>query len=156
MEVVSFTPRPVYPQGKGPWYPLDRGLAGSWVNYTIMNIYKKPITKSNSQIYDCICYKISLFWWNFQQETSIVQYCILLLVGYKCKECLQFTENGRVCFEHVIVHWTFLIGPSCISLCSAANFVMFISLLNCAICILVEFHTFILNVLFSSSWVMGW
>jgi len=26
--VVSFTPRPLCPQGKSPWYPLDRRLAG--------------------------------------------------------------------------------------------------------------------------------
>jgi hypothetical protein len=26
--VVSFTPRPLYPQGKSPWYPLDRRLDG--------------------------------------------------------------------------------------------------------------------------------
>jgi hypothetical protein len=26
--VVSFTPRPLYPQGKSPWYPLDRRLGG--------------------------------------------------------------------------------------------------------------------------------
>jgi hypothetical protein len=26
--VVRFTPRPLYPQGKSPWYPLDRGLGG--------------------------------------------------------------------------------------------------------------------------------
>jgi hypothetical protein len=25
--VVSFTPRPLYPQGESPWYPLDRRLA---------------------------------------------------------------------------------------------------------------------------------
>jgi hypothetical protein len=25
---VSFTPRPLYPQGKSPWYPLDRRLGG--------------------------------------------------------------------------------------------------------------------------------
>jgi hypothetical protein len=24
--VVSFTPRPLYPQGKSPWYPLDKRL----------------------------------------------------------------------------------------------------------------------------------
>jgi hypothetical protein len=23
---MSFTPRPLYPQGKSPWYPLDRRL----------------------------------------------------------------------------------------------------------------------------------
>jgi hypothetical protein len=26
--VVSFTPRPLQPQGKSPWYPLDRKLGG--------------------------------------------------------------------------------------------------------------------------------
>jgi hypothetical protein len=26
--VVSFTPWPIYPQGKKPWYPLDRRLGG--------------------------------------------------------------------------------------------------------------------------------
>jgi hypothetical protein len=24
--VISFTPRPLYPQGKSPWYPFDRRL----------------------------------------------------------------------------------------------------------------------------------
>jgi hypothetical protein len=26
--MVSFTPRPLYPQGKSPWYPLDKRLGG--------------------------------------------------------------------------------------------------------------------------------
>jgi hypothetical protein len=26
--VVSFTPQPLYPRGKSPWYPLDRRLVG--------------------------------------------------------------------------------------------------------------------------------
>jgi hypothetical protein len=26
--MVSFTPQPLYPQGKSPWYPLDRRLDG--------------------------------------------------------------------------------------------------------------------------------
>jgi hypothetical protein len=26
--VVRFTPRPLYAQGKSPWYPLDRRLTG--------------------------------------------------------------------------------------------------------------------------------
>jgi hypothetical protein len=26
--VVNFTPRPLYPQGRSPWYPLDRRLGG--------------------------------------------------------------------------------------------------------------------------------
>jgi hypothetical protein len=27
--VVGFTPRPLYLQGKSPWYPLDRRLVGA-------------------------------------------------------------------------------------------------------------------------------
>jgi len=27
--MVSFTPRPLYPEGKRPWYPLDRRLGES-------------------------------------------------------------------------------------------------------------------------------
>jgi hypothetical protein len=30
--VVSFTPRPLYPWGKIPWYPLDRKLGGEEEN----------------------------------------------------------------------------------------------------------------------------
>jgi hypothetical protein len=26
--VISLTPRPLYPEGKSPWYPLDRRLGG--------------------------------------------------------------------------------------------------------------------------------
>jgi hypothetical protein len=31
--VVSFTPRQLYPQGKGSWYPLDRRLSGPQSRY---------------------------------------------------------------------------------------------------------------------------
>jgi hypothetical protein len=33
--VVSFTPRPLYPQGKRPWYPLDGRLGGPQNQCTI-------------------------------------------------------------------------------------------------------------------------
>jgi hypothetical protein len=26
--LVSFTPQPLYPQGKSPWYPVDKRLGG--------------------------------------------------------------------------------------------------------------------------------
>jgi len=31
--VVSFTPLPLYSQGKSPWYPLDRRLSGPQSRY---------------------------------------------------------------------------------------------------------------------------
>jgi hypothetical protein len=41
MEVsISFTPRPLYPQGKSPWYPLDRRLGGPQSHNRTSFIYK--------------------------------------------------------------------------------------------------------------------
>jgi len=41
--VVSFTPRPIYPQGNIPWYSLDRRLGGAYSRsiyiYTHTHIY---------------------------------------------------------------------------------------------------------------------
>jgi hypothetical protein len=39
--VVNFMPQPLYPQGKSPWYPLDRRLCGpqshtKYLNFTVM------------------------------------------------------------------------------------------------------------------------
>jgi hypothetical protein len=36
MGVVSFMPQPLYPQGKSPWYPMDRRLGGphSWSGHS--------------------------------------------------------------------------------------------------------------------------
>jgi hypothetical protein len=41
--VVSFTPRPLYPQGKSPWYPLDRRLGGpqNWSDEGLNFVYVK-------------------------------------------------------------------------------------------------------------------
>jgi hypothetical protein len=41
--VVSFTPRPLYPQGKSPLYPLDRRLGGS------QGLYGRGVEEKNSQ-----------------------------------------------------------------------------------------------------------
>jgi hypothetical protein len=41
--VVSFTPRSLYPQGKTPWYPLDRRLGG------IQSRYGRGAEEKNSQ-----------------------------------------------------------------------------------------------------------
>jgi hypothetical protein len=44
MWVVSFTPRPLYPHGKSPWYPLDRRLGGP------QNQSRRGFEEKNSQI----------------------------------------------------------------------------------------------------------
>jgi hypothetical protein len=43
--MVSFTPRPLYSQGKRPRYPLDRKLGGP---ITVLNaVVKSPCRESN-------------------------------------------------------------------------------------------------------------
>jgi hypothetical protein len=58
--VVSFTPWPLYPQGKSPWYPLDRRLGGpqrrSWhsseeKNSQLLPGLEPPIFQSIAQRY---------------------------------------------------------------------------------------------------------
>jgi len=41
--VVSFTPRPLYPQGKSPWYPLDRRLDGPQSRAVLDAVVKRKI-----------------------------------------------------------------------------------------------------------------
>jgi hypothetical protein len=40
--VVSFTPRPLYSQGKNPWYPLDGRLGGPQSRCGRGGVKKKP------------------------------------------------------------------------------------------------------------------
>jgi hypothetical protein len=64
--VVSFTPRPLYPQGKSPWYPLDRKLSGPQrhsgrgeeKNYFLM--YKPQIHIINHNFYVLVEYLVTL------------------------------------------------------------------------------------------------
>jgi hypothetical protein len=59
-QVVSFTPWPLYPQRKSPWYPLDRRLGGphSWsghggegINSYPLSGPEPPITQPTAQHY---------------------------------------------------------------------------------------------------------
>jgi hypothetical protein len=58
--VVSFTPWPLYSQGKSPWYPLDRrlggpqsqsGCSGEEKNFQPLLELKTPITQPIAQHY---------------------------------------------------------------------------------------------------------
>jgi hypothetical protein len=59
--VISFTIRPLYPQGKGPWYLLDRSLGGTYrrsgrggeeKNLQPLPGLEPPIIQSVAQRYD--------------------------------------------------------------------------------------------------------
>jgi len=58
MGVASFTPRPIYPQGKSPWYPPDRrvggpqrrsGRGGEEINSQPLSGLEPPIIKPVAQ-----------------------------------------------------------------------------------------------------------
>jgi hypothetical protein len=44
--VVSFTPRPLYPQGKNPWHPLDRRLGGPQGRYRLKLAFSTCVENS--------------------------------------------------------------------------------------------------------------
>jgi hypothetical protein len=50
--VISFTPRPLYPQGKSPWYPLRRNWVGprTGLNAVVRRIISSPYRDSNPPI----------------------------------------------------------------------------------------------------------
>jgi hypothetical protein len=65
--VVSFTPQPLYPQGKNPWYPLYRRLGG---------LQSRSISKIfQTDIYFMYCAKFlwdePLFWVNVLSSISV-------------------------------------------------------------------------------------
>jgi hypothetical protein len=93
--VVSFTPRPLYPQGRSPWYPLDRRLGGPQSRsgrggVVVAVTYKKKLVKRNhpenckSQRYRGLRrtlgsrYRIPLETWTFTCYRSILR-CFLML-----------------------------------------------------------------------------
>jgi hypothetical protein len=64
--VVSFTPRPLYPQGKSPWYPPDRRLGGPqrWFGHDSEEKNSQPLPGLESLIIQPItqCYTTDLSW----------------------------------------------------------------------------------------------
>jgi hypothetical protein len=74
MGVVSFTPQPLYCQGKSPWYPLDRRLGGPQSGSGRSGEVKNKITidwyPQNVDIY----IQSNLFWVSTSRCISIVQF----------------------------------------------------------------------------------
>jgi hypothetical protein len=51
--MVSFTPRPLYPQGKSPWYPLGRTLGRPQsLSDAYIILFRKPEWKRKPQDLD--------------------------------------------------------------------------------------------------------
>jgi hypothetical protein len=48
--VVSFKPRPLYPRGKSPWYPLDRRLGEPQNHYTLKKVLMYDTHVKNKKI----------------------------------------------------------------------------------------------------------
>jgi hypothetical protein len=80
--VVSFTPRPLYPKGKSPWYPLDRrlggpqsrsGRGGGENNSQPLSEFEPPIIQPVSQVYATELSRLSLFFCRRKKELCSVE-----------------------------------------------------------------------------------
>jgi hypothetical protein len=77
--VTNFTFRPLYPQGKSLWYPLDRrlggpqrrsGCGGEEKNSQSLSGLESPIIQSIAQSYTTELPRLSSKKYNFYQETA--------------------------------------------------------------------------------------
>jgi hypothetical protein len=93
--VVSFTPRPLYPQGKSPWYSLDRRLGGPH------NRSGRGGEEKNSQpppgIEPQIVQPVAQRYTNWAITALVC--CVLLLIN--CKASFLEIHVG-----HVVVLWS--------------------------------------------------
>jgi hypothetical protein len=98
--VVSFTHQPLYPQGKSPWYSLDRRLGEpqSWSGYDgveknsqTLSGLKPPIIQPVAQ-----CYTTGLAWLLFITSLLILIPCELLdrkvQLEIQCCICHKFAS----------------------------------------------------------------
>jgi len=47
--VVSFKPRPLYPEGQSPWYPLNRRLGGPKSRFERGGEEKKAVERNKAE-----------------------------------------------------------------------------------------------------------
>jgi hypothetical protein len=60
--VVSFMPRPLYPQGKNPWYPLDRRLGA----ISILEVCKRGDIFDDKESKSAIMKFPQIVWFSYQ------------------------------------------------------------------------------------------
>jgi hypothetical protein len=87
--VVHFTPWPLYPQGKSPWYPLDRRLGGpqSWSGHGGEEKNFQPLPGLESLIIQLIvqCYTTELSWLLLSKiHWTIMSVLISVKIDYGC------------------------------------------------------------------------
>jgi hypothetical protein len=94
--VVSFTLRPLYPQVKNPWFPLDRRLGGSQSRFGRRGVNSWPYRDSNldpsvfqlvrSHYVDCAVPALCLKW--YRNLFILNKACVFVLFSYWIKKSL--------------------------------------------------------------------
>jgi hypothetical protein len=89
--VVIFTTRPLYPQGKSPWYPLDRRLGGpqSLSGRGGENKNSKPLPGIETPIFQPVAQRYTTelprLWWRLKCK------CKKKILQIKCKTATIFS-----------------------------------------------------------------
>jgi hypothetical protein len=95
--VVSFMSWPLYPQGKSPWYPLDRRLGGlqSWSGHSGEEKNSQPLPRLKPPIIQAVgqCYTTELSW-------LMCHLCITVLCG-TCDTVFSFLLLA--CVHYVVL-----------------------------------------------------
>jgi hypothetical protein len=73
--VVSFTPRPLYPQGKSPCYPFDRRLGGPRAVLDALMKRKIPSPHRESNPRTPIVQSVAQRYYRTIQNTTLFAYC---------------------------------------------------------------------------------
>jgi hypothetical protein len=111
--VVSFTPRPLYPQGKNPWYPLDRRVGGPQSrserggedkNSKPLQGLEPPIFQPIAQRYTTELSRLPLYLWFSHIFHSIFElrywYCTVLLLPHHNTEFHVY-----YCTKYIWIHF---------------------------------------------------
>jgi hypothetical protein len=110
--VVSFTTRPLYPQGKNPWYPLDRGLGGP------QNRSGRSGKEINSNFINPFTPTYFRFWFSDLNSVWICHFPHVLVpwkAGYSLSKWIP-SQEGVFCMKSVTfiaVFWTIYVHTVC-------------------------------------------
>jgi hypothetical protein len=109
--VVSFTTRPLYPQGKSPWYPLDRKLGGGPIAVLDALVKRKipsprresnPTTPIVHPVENILSFNVKIFYVLCSNvSTASLFFDYLLYIMLLCELLHEITMNG----EHVRLSW---------------------------------------------------
>jgi hypothetical protein len=101
--VVGFTPQPLYPQGRNPWYPVDKRLGGPQSRYgrggeeknsQPLPVFEPPIIQPVAQLYTT-----ELFWLMMMMMMMMITKFVILQDNIKkaSRNTMGLQTNQNTC-----------------------------------------------------------